>query len=94
MGIEFEWDGRKANLNRRKHGISFDEATTVFSDPLSATIPDPLHSDLDDERLVTMGLSAQGNLLVVVHLDSNDRIRIISARRATRSERRNYEKTT
>lgn len=93
MGIEFEWDGRKANLNRRKHGVSFDEATTVFLDPLSATIPNPLHSGQGEERYVTMGLSARGNLLVVVHLDSDDTIRIISARRATRSERRNYEKT-
>jgi uncharacterized DUF497 family protein len=93
MGIGFEWDRRKASLNRRKHGVSFDDATTVFSDPLSATIPDPLHSGPGEERFVTMGLSARGNLLVVVHLNSGETIRIFSARRATRSERRKYEKT-
>jgi len=93
MGIEFEWDETKAKRNERKHAVSFDEATTVFLDPLSATIPDPLHSGPGEERFVTMGLSARGNLLVVVHLDSDETIRIISARRATRTEHRNYEKT-
>lgn len=92
MGIEFEWNERKARLNRRKHAVSFDEATTVFSDPLSATISDPLHSSPGEERFVTMGLSARGDLLVVVHSDWDDAIRIISARRATRTEQRNYEK--
>ncbi|MFB3920762.1 MAG: BrnT family toxin [Terriglobia bacterium] len=92
MEIRFEWDERKAAQNQRKHGVSFDEATTVFSDPLSATIPDPLHSPHGEERFVTMGLSAKQNLLVVVHLDSGETIRIISARRTTRRERRNYEK--
>ena len=93
MGIQFEWDERKAKRNQRKHGVSFDEATTVISDPLSATIPDPLHSGFGEERFVTMGLSAQGRLLVVVHLDLDETIRIISARRATRTEQRKYEKT-
>ncbi len=92
MGIEFEWDEAKANRNRRKHAVSFDEATTVFCDPLSATISDPLHSGPGEERFVTMGLPARGNLLVVVHLDSDERIRIISARRASRTEQRKYEK--
>lgn len=92
MEIRFEWDPRKAARNRRKHEVSFDEATTVFSDPLSATIRDPLHSSPEEERFITMGQTSQGDLLVVVHLDAGERIRIISARRATRSERRNYEK--
>jgi len=93
MGIQFEWDGQKAKDNRRKHKVSFDEATTVLADPLSATIRDPLHSGSGEERFVTMGLSARGNLLVVVHLDWDEIVRIISARRATRSERRKYETT-
>jgi hypothetical protein len=93
MGIKFEWDETKAKRNQRKHAVSFDKATTVFSDPLSATIPDPLHSGPGEERFVTMGLSARGHLLVVVHLDSDETIRIISARRTTRTEQRNYEKT-
>ena len=92
MGIEFEWNERKAKLNQRKHGVSFDEATTVFEDPLSATIWDPLHPSAGEERFVTMGISARGNLLVVVPSDWGDTIRIITARRATRTERRNYEK--
>jgi len=91
MEIRFEWDEKKAKENQRKHGISFDEASTVFSDPLSATIPDPMHSGLGEERFVTMGLSARGHLLVVVHLDSDEAIRIISARPVTGTERRLYE---
>ena len=92
MEIQFEWDERKATGNRRKHGVSFDESATVFSDPLSATIRDPLHPGSGEERFITMGQSSHGKLLVVVHLDTDERIRIISARRATRAERRNYEK--
>ncbi|PYV13132.1 MAG: hypothetical protein DMG21_21820 [Acidobacteria bacterium] len=90
--MRFEWDERKAAVNERKHEVSFHEATTVFSDPLSATISDPLHSGPGEERSVTMGLSARGNLLVVVHLDWDEVIRIISARRASRRERVSYEK--
>lgn len=94
MEIRFEWDEKKATENQRKHGVSFDEASTVFSDPLSGTIPDPLHSGLGEERFVTMGLSARGRLLVVVHLDSDEVVRIISARPATATERRSYEEAT
>ncbi len=90
MSIQFEWDERKAKQNKRKHKVSFEEAITVFADPLSLTIPDPLHS-WDEERFVTMGLSAKRRLLVVVHTDRGDTIRIISARRATRRERSEYE---
>ena len=91
MGIRFDWNARKARLNRQKHGVSFDEATTVFGDPLSSTIPDPLHSASGEDRFVTVGLSTSGHLLVVVHLDRGDEVRIISARRATAHERRDYE---
>jgi uncharacterized protein len=87
MSIKFEWDPRKA---RRKHGIDFDEATTIFADTLSITIPDPDHS-ADEERWVTMGLSNRQRLLVVVHTEEKETIRIISARMTDRVERRKYE---
>jgi len=90
MPLEFEWDDRKAGLNIRKHGVSFEEASTVLSDPLALTIYDPLHSE-DEERYVVLGESQRRRLLVVVFTDRDDRIRIISARVATRSERRQYE---
>jgi uncharacterized DUF497 family protein len=91
MPLRFDWDPRKAHSNRTKHGVSFEEASTVFADPLSSTIPDPFHSSPNDERFVILGSSRRGRLLVVVHLDLGDLIRIISARRATRRERRAYE---
>lgn len=90
MSIKFEWDPRKARRNLRKHGIDFDEATTIFADTLSITIPDPDHS-ADEERWVTMGLSNRQRLLVVVHTEEEETIRIISARMADRLERRKYE---
>ena len=90
MGLLFEWDTNKAQLNLKNHGISFDEASTVFSDPLSHTIDDPLHSE-DEERFVLIGRSIQGRLLVIVHTERGDRIRIISARLATKKERFRYE---
>jgi uncharacterized DUF497 family protein len=89
--LRFEWNPRKAAENLRKHGVAFEEATTVFFDPLSRTIADPDHSD-DEPRFVTLGLSVRHNLLVVVHTERGDRIRIISARRATRKEKVKYEK--
>lgn len=88
--MRFEWNPQKATTNLRKHGISFEEATTVFEDDLSLTGEDPDHSVTED-RLVTFGLSNKGRLLVVSHTDRQDRIRIISARPATRSERKLYE---
>ena len=91
MGIQFEWHERKAAKNQKKHGVSFDEAATVFGDTLSITVPDPLHSSPAEERFVTLGQSAHGRLLVVVHSDSGDVVRIISARGATTRERRDYE---
>ena len=89
----FEWDKEKAATNLKKHGVSFEEAETVFSDPLSLTVPDPLHSD-DENRLVITGCSIRERQIVVVHTDRNDKIRIVTARLATPSERRKYEQET
>jgi hypothetical protein len=86
----FEWDPNKATKNLRKHGVSFEEATTAFTDPLSITIHDPLHSDQED-RFILIGMSNKNRLLVIVHTDRQDRIRIISARKATKKERKQYE---
>ena len=86
----FEWDEAKARSNLTKHGVAFEEAATVFGDPLSLTVPDPLHS-VGEDRFVTIGVSSGFNTLVVVHADRQDRVRIISARRATRVEVKNYE---
>ena len=90
MGLRFEWDENKARHNIEKHDTSFEEAATVFGDPLSLSIDDPLHSR-DERRFVTVGESVKGELLVVVHTDREGAIRIISARKATRGERRDYE---
>ena len=88
--MRFEWDARKAALNFAKHGVTFKEATTAFRDPLSATAHDPDHS-AGENRFVSFGLSAKGRLLVVSHTERGETIRIISARLATRQERRIYE---
>jgi hypothetical protein len=88
--MEFEWDKRKAVENEDKHGVSFREAGTVFGDPLAVTFSDPDHS-LDEERFVTFGLSQFRRLLVVSHAERAHRVRIISARPATRQERKIYE---
>lgn len=90
MSLRFEWDEGKANRNIEKHGVSFEEAATVFGDPISLTIEDPAHSQ-DEQRFITMGDSINHRLLVVVHTDRENVIRIISAREATRRERRDYE---
>ena len=87
---EFEWDTRKAEANLRKHGVSFVEAATVFFYLVSLTVPDPLHSHKED-RFVITGLSNRNRHLVVVHSDRDGRIRIISARLVTPSERKKYE---
>lgn len=86
----FEWNPEKAESNLKKHGVSFEEAATVFADPLSLTITDPLHSE-DELCLIITGHSILQRQLVVVHTDRGDKIRIISARLATQSERRKYE---
>ena len=88
--MEFEWDLDKAEANERKHGVSFNEAMTVFGDPLALTGYDPDHSD-EEDRFVTMGLSADGRLLIASHTDRDEKLRIISARVATRAERKDYE---
>jgi uncharacterized protein len=90
MGLLFEWDERKAEQNLGKHGVSFEEASMVFGDTLSVTIDDPLHS-MREQRCVTLGQSTKQRLLVVVHTDRSGRIRLISARVATRHERNTYE---
>ncbi len=88
--MTFEWDSRKARSNRAKHDIAFEEAATVFADPLSLTIPDPDHSQRED-RYVTIGSTHRGKLVVVVHTARGDNIRLISARLANRKERQSYE---
>ena len=88
--MRIEWDAQKARENLRKHGVSFEEASSVFFDPLSVTGDDPDHS-IDERRLVTFGLSSAGRILLVAHTESEDAIRIISARRATHAERKLYE---
>jgi len=93
LGFLFEWDLRKAAANIKKHGLSFQEATTVFGDPLSFTISDPGHSD-SETRFVDLGLSHRGRLLVVSYIERGDNIRIISARCASRSEQKQYESKT
>jgi uncharacterized DUF497 family protein len=88
--MEFEWDDDKAASNEQKHGVSFPEAETVFADPLALTGYDPDHSD-DEDRYITMGTSLDGRPLVISHTDRENRVRIISARVASRRERRDYE---
>jgi len=91
MSFTFEWDEEKAGENLTKHGVSFSEASTVFADPLSRTIPDPLHSQ-EEDRFVVLGQSGLQQTLVVVHTYRGEVIRIISARTATSRERRDYER--
>ncbi len=88
--MRFEWDHEKAKRNYRKHGVSFDEATTVFYDALSATFDNPDHS-VGERRFITIGYSADGKLLVVSHTERGRATRIISARLATRHERKRHE---
>lgn len=88
--MQFEWDREKARKNRKKHKVSFEEAMTVFYDPLSATFDDTDHSN-DEERLITVGYSSRSRLLVALHTESGKTIRIISARPATAHERKRHE---
>ena len=92
MTQRFEWDDAKAAANLRKHGVPFEEAASVFSDPLAYTFDDPDHS-VGEQRLLTFGFSQSERLLAVVHADRGRAIRIISARRATRHERGIYEQS-
>ena len=86
---EFEWDPRKAAVNRRKHGIDLADATVVFEDERALTVPDEITA-VDETRMLTLGRDAMGRVLVVAYTWRSDRIRLISARRATPSERRQY----
>ncbi len=88
--VKFEWDLEKAVANARKHGVTFEEAATIFLDPLSATAHDPGHSQVED-RYITIGSTDEGRLLAVAHCDRVDRIRIISARPLTGREQKIYE---
>jgi len=88
--MQFEWDRAKAGQNLKKHRLSFDEAVTVFYDPLAATFGDPDHS-VGENRFITIGRSSHGRLLVVVHADRGDHLRVISARLATARERKRHE---
>ena len=92
MPLRFEWDAAKAAANLAKHGVSFQEASTAFGDPLTRVVPDPRHS-VGEERLALLALSARGRLLAVMFTERErgEVIRIISARLATRRERRDYE---
>lgn len=90
MAVEFQWDDDKSRSNVRKHGVSFDEAMTVFYDPLSITIPDPDHS-IGECRFLQLGISRQNRLLVISHTDREKCIRLINARLATSYERKMYE---
>ena len=90
--MRFQWDPNKAKLNLRKHRVSFEEATTAFRDPLSATGDDPEHST-GENRFITFGLSSKGRLLTVSHTERGESIRIISARLATKQERNIYEES-
>jgi uncharacterized DUF497 family protein len=92
VAYEFEWDPKKARANLRKHRVSFEEAITVFGDPLSLSMLDPDHS-ADEQRYLVLGMSMRGRLLMVAYAERPPRTRIISARRASRSEHRNYEDT-
>ena len=90
MSLQFEWDPIKALENAKKHGVTFEEASTVFGDPLSLTISDPNHSE-DEQRFLILGRSHRDRVLVVSHAERGDTVRVISARRASRQERRSYE---
>ena len=88
--MNFEWDPGKARENRRKHRVSFQEAASVFGDPLAITYADPDHS-MAEQHFITVGLSSAGQVLIVAHAERNENIRIISARKTTQSERKQYE---
>ncbi|MEZ4732194.1 MAG: BrnT family toxin [Caldilineaceae bacterium] len=90
MNLFITWNRQKARSNRRKHGVTFEEAASVFYDPLSLTVDDPLHSN-DEDRFIIIGISTQRRILVVAHTDEGDVIKIISARLAESHERKQYE---
>jgi len=89
MSLQFEWDSKKAEANKVKHGVSFEEAITVFADPLARIFEDPEHSETE-RREIIIGHSNKRNLILVTFVE-DDRVRLISARKATRTERKDYE---
>lgn len=93
MSIRFTWDAANAESNWRKHGVSFEEAVTVFGDPLARIHDDPYHSE-GERRAIIVGHSARGRLLLISFTKRRRAIRLISARRVTRHEREDYEKST
>ncbi len=93
MGLEFEWDIRKAETNLKKHGVAFDEALTVFADTLARIFDDPDHS-AEEPREIVIGYSTRPRLLVVGFTERSGRVRLIHARRATKSERKHHEENT
>ena len=93
MGVEFEWDAAKAKANVKKHGVDFNEALTVFADSLARIFDDPHHSG-EEVRELIVGHSARNRLLVVSFIERNDKVRIITARRAMKRERQDYEENT
>lgn len=88
--VEFEWDDEKAKSNLEKHGVAFEEGATIFNDPMILTISDPDHS-ISEERYISLGISVQTRLLLVVHTERGERIRLISCRKANNLERKTYE---
>lgn len=90
MPLQFEWNGRKAKTNEAKHGVTFEEAITVCADPLARIFEDPGHSE-SERREIIIGLSDRQNLVIVSFAEADDFVRIISARKATRMERKDYE---
>jgi len=90
--MRFEWDQAKATTNLAKHGVSFEEAATVFGDPLSDTFDDPDHS-ADEQRFLIIGTSDRGRMLIVAHTDDGAVVRIVSAREPTSGERKSYEES-
>ena len=93
MKLTFEWDEVKAKTNFKKHKVSFEEGKTIFNDPLLFTFPDDVHSSTE-ERFINIGLSANGLILVFTHTERQDKIRIISCRKATARERKFYEESS
>ncbi len=92
MSVEFEWDEQKAASNQKKHGVTFEEAATVFADPLAAIFDDEVHSE-EEQREIIIGHSASDRLLLVCFTERAGAVRIISARRATKRERKDYEES-
>ena len=92
MKLTFEWDEVKAKENLKKHGVNFEEGKTIFNDSFLFTFPDIEHS-VNEERYINIGLSANGRILIVIHTERQEKIRIISCRKATARERKFYEES-